>query len=383
MDSDEDEGNFARQGGQAIDLEGDFDSEEEVDDEMDDDDDEMPQPQQQVQQQPPRQQPPKQQPQQKGPSPGKKPGDVKGQVVDNQPFDLAVEVNDSEEIDSDEEGDEVHVGGPQQQQQQQQQKQNQQPAALQKKQVNEDDDDDEEEKAAPGAYNPAEYANLQVSSEVKDLFEYIQRYKPQKIDLDTKLKPFIPEYIPCVGEVDSFLKMPKPDGTKEDLGIIVLDEPSLNHEDKTVIELRYIQERNVVRATPMNVESIEHADKKPKEISRWIKSVQDLHKTRPPPTVNYTKQMPDIETLMQEWSPDMEQALREIPFPGPDIDMHPSDYARLICSMVDIPCHKLANNKSVVESLHVLFTLFSEFRSNQHFQNQNQDGMAGGDIGTF
>jgi hypothetical protein len=45
MDSDEDEGNFARQGGQAIDLEGDFDSEEEVDDEMDEDDDEMPQPQ--------------------------------------------------------------------------------------------------------------------------------------------------------------------------------------------------------------------------------------------------------------------------------------------------------------------------------------------------
>jgi hypothetical protein len=31
--------------------------------------------------------------------------------VENQPFDLAVEVNDSEEIDSDEEGDEVNVGG--------------------------------------------------------------------------------------------------------------------------------------------------------------------------------------------------------------------------------------------------------------------------------
>ena len=79
-----------------------------------------------------------------------------------------------------------------------------------------------------------------MSSEVKELFEYIQRYKPQKIDLDTKLKPFVPEYIPSVGEVDAFLKMPKPDGTKEDLGIAVLDEPALNPEDKTVIELRYI-----------------------------------------------------------------------------------------------------------------------------------------------
>ena len=108
------------------------------------------------------------------------------------------------------------------------------------KQKSDEDDDEDEEKAVPGAYNPAEYANLQVSSDVKDLFEYIQRYKPQKIDLDTKLKPFIPEYIPSVGEVDAFLKMPKPDGTKEDLGITVLDEPALNHEDKTVIELRYI-----------------------------------------------------------------------------------------------------------------------------------------------
>ena len=38
--------------------------------------------------------------------------------------------------------------------------------------------------------------------------------------------------------------------------------------------------------------------------------------------------------------------------------------------MLDIPVHKLANNKSLIESLHVLFTLFSEFRQNQHFKNQ-------------
>ena len=75
--------------------------------------------------------------------------------------------------------------------------------------------DGEEDKDVPGTYNPAEYANLQVSQDVKDLFEYIQRYKPQKLDLDTKLKPFIPDYVPAVGEVDACLKMPKPDGTKD------------------------------------------------------------------------------------------------------------------------------------------------------------------------
>ena len=38
-----------------------------------------------------------------------KPADVKGDKVEDQPFDLAVDVNDSEEIDSDEEEDEVNV----------------------------------------------------------------------------------------------------------------------------------------------------------------------------------------------------------------------------------------------------------------------------------
>ena len=172
--------------------------------------------------------------------------------------------------------------------------------------------------------------------------------------------------------------MPKPDGSKEDLGITQLDEPALNCEDKTVLELKYVQSKNVVRATPMSVESIENADKKPKDISRWINSVQDLHKTRPPPTVNYTKQMPDFDQLMAELPPEMEQALKDMAFPGPEIDMDSNYYARVILSMLDIPVHKLANNKSLIESLHILFTLFSEFRSNQHFKNQEANGNAGG-----
>lgn len=93
---------------------------------------------------------------------------------------------------------------------------------------------------------------------MKDLFEYIGRYKPQKIELDTKLKPFIPDYIPAVGEVDAFLKMSKPDGQKEDLGINTLDEPSLNHEDKTVLEMKYIQGLHITsNNVPVTVDSVQ------------------------------------------------------------------------------------------------------------------------------
>jgi intraflagellar transport protein 46 len=78
--------------------------------------------------------------------------------------------------------------------------------------------------------------------------------------------------------------------------------------------------------------------------------------------------MPDFDDhLMIEMLPELEQALKNIKFPGGEIDIHTSDYARMVLTMLDIPVHKLANNKSLIESLHVLFTLFSTFRSNQHF----------------
>lgn len=44
--------------------------------------------------------------------------------------------------------------------------------------ADDDDEDGDDDKEVPGTYNPVDYANLQVSSEIKDLFEYIQRYKP-------------------------------------------------------------------------------------------------------------------------------------------------------------------------------------------------------------
>jgi len=80
---------------------------------------------------------------------------------------------------------------------------------------------------------------LQVSQEVKELFKYITRYKPEHKELDTKLRPFIPDYIPSVGEVDAMLKMDRPDGKDEALGLNHLDEPALNQSKKAKLDLIY------------------------------------------------------------------------------------------------------------------------------------------------
>lgn len=57
------------------------------------------------------------------------------------------------------------------------------------------------------AYDSTKYDSLNVSPEIKNLFSFITFYTPQMIEINTKLKPFIPDYIPAVGDVDAFIKV--------------------------------------------------------------------------------------------------------------------------------------------------------------------------------
>ena len=63
------------------------------------------------------------------------------------------------------------------------------------------------------------------------------RFTPIEVQLDTKLKPFIPSYLPSVGEVDAFLKVPRPDNAPEELGLTVMDEPTTKGVDKYILEM--------------------------------------------------------------------------------------------------------------------------------------------------
>jgi len=213
-----------------------------------------------------------------------------------------------------------------------------------------------------------------VSAEVRELFQYIGRYKPHNIELDTKLKCFIPDYIPAVGEIDAFLKVPRPDGRVDELGLSVLDEPAASQSDPTVLDLQLRAISKKSNLAEMVVRSIDNADKNPKEIQKWIQSINDLHRQKPNPQVHYTKAMPDIESLMEEWPPEVEQGLKQIVhLPGADLDLDLKDYARVVCSIMDIPVYH-----NVIESLHVMCTLYREFKNNQHFQNIVRGQQGGG-----
>ncbi|XP_026564813.1 intraflagellar transport protein 46 homolog isoform X1 [Pseudonaja textilis] len=230
----------------------------------------------------------------------------------------------------------------------------------------EDEDDEDDEHGAPleGAYNSADYDYLPVSLEVKELFQYIRRYSSQMIDLEHKLKPFIPDFIPAVGDIDAFLKVPRPDGKPDNLGLLMLDEPSTKQSDPTVLSLWLTEnskQHNV--AQQVKVKSLENAEKNPKAVDSWIESISELHHCKPPATVHYARPMPDIDTLMQEWSPEFEELLGKVSLPTADIDCSLAEYTDMICAMLDIPVYK-----GHIQPLHTLFSLYSEFKNSQHFK---------------
>ncbi|RHZ16199.1 hypothetical protein DYB37_011854, partial [Aphanomyces astaci] len=222
----------------------------------------------------------------------------------------------------------------------------------------------------PGAYKESDFAHLKVTQDIRELFQYIGRFKSQDIELETRLKCFVPEYIPAIGDMDTFLKIPRPDNEADQLGLKVLDEPTIAQSDATVLDLQ-LRATSKKKHGDIVVRSIEHAEKNVKEIDRWIKSIADLHRTKPPPQVHYTKTMPDIETLMQVWPDEFEELLAKTQLPHADLDVTVDQYTRVICAILDIPVYK-----NVYESLHVLFTLYLEFRSNQHFMNYEVDNTA-------
>ncbi len=85
--------------------------------------------------------------------------------------------------------------------------------------------------------------------------------------------------------------------------------------------------------------------------------------------------MPDIDTLMQEWPPEFEELLKQVDLPTADMEIPLEQYVDIVCTILDIPVHK-----SRIQALHVLFTLYSEFKNSQHFKalaegNQLDNGM--------
>ncbi|KAJ0173476.1 hypothetical protein K1T71_010625 [Dendrolimus kikuchii] len=239
---------------------------------------------------------------------------------------------------------------------------------------------------ADGAYDPKHYQDLKIPPEMENIFQYIMKYTPQKIDIDLKLQPFVPEYVPAVGDIDAFIKVTTPAcnvranklGEQvlehiDNLGLTVLDEPAAEQSDSALLhlQLRAISKTNTSKSAVLT-KKIENAERNPKAIERWIKDVSELHLSKPAPTVTYANKMPDIDILMEEWPDSMEQTLNEVGFPPPTLDCSLAQYLALVCGLLDIPVHGETLDDTI-HSLHLLFSLYSAVRNNQLYAEREKE----------
>ena len=142
----------------------------------------------------------------------------------------------------------------------------------------------EEMPVPEGLYDPAKYA---VSAEIKELFQHITRYKAHNIELETRMRPFIPDYIPAVGDIDPFIKIPRPDGKTDNLGLVTLDEPASVQSDPTVLTLQLRAVTKCARALPTALPTVD-PPAPPRPIARalsllWSTAPQLLTGAFPPP----------------------------------------------------------------------------------------------------
>jgi len=223
--------------------------------------------------------------------------------------------------------------------------------------------------ASPGNFSPrpnnAYFPSTGVSNpELAKLFGLISEFKPQPIELSPHFKPFLSDLIPAIGSIDAFIKIPRPDEETEQLGLVILDEPTIGCSDPQIMKMQLREKYGIVTGNEGDgyvgfIKDLEHNQK---ALDTFLESYEEMCRNRPAPSMVYSSQMPDLEELMAEWPEELEKALSSIPVPPSDVDLSLEEYAKVICAMLDIPV-----KGNMVESLHLLFTLYQIFDENHHF----------------
>jgi len=205
-----------------------------------------------------------------------------------------------------------------------------------------------------------------LSPEIRSLFESIGDYEPRKYEIKTELKCFIPDFIPAIGDPDPFLKIPRPDGESDGLGLLVIDEPGLNQSDVPVLDLRLrtmMKKKMAISGANATIQSIENASKNPQEVDKWIASVEKFHRSKPALELLYKPEMVNVNDVMKPLCRELIEAL-DTDLEGaldPDLDLSLEQYAALLCNLLDIPLKKDEGKTTLAHGIHILFSQYLEY----------------------
>lgn len=232
-----------------------------------------------------------------------------------------------------------------------------------------------------GGFNPANAAGLQsysprsnnddfgfrVPAELSDLWAKMSEFQPPDLEIAPHFKPFLPELNPSIGAIDAFIKVPRPDGEQDVLGLTVLDEPTIGCSNPQILKMQLREKFGITGGAKESdgyIGSIRNPFQNIKELQSFIDSYDEISRNRAAPNMTYSFKVPDIEELMEPWADEMETALASLPLPGADLDLTLEEYARVICALLDIPV-----KGNLVESVHLLFTLYQQFKECNYFKN--------------
>ncbi|OHT00258.1 hypothetical protein TRFO_33081 [Tritrichomonas foetus] len=208
------------------------------------------------------------------------------------------------------------------------------------------------------------------SPELAALFAQISNFQPNELEITPHFKPFLPELVPSIGAIDAFIKIPRPDAQLDDLGLVVLDEPSIGQMDPQIFKMELREKFGVVSPGSQGdayIGSLKATDmQNSKALNSFLSSIEEIHRNRPPPSMTYSTKMPEFEELMEVWPDEIEEMLKTVPIPGADMDLSVEEYVRVICAILEIPV-----KGNMVESLYHLFSLFAQFEGNTYFQSQD------------
>jgi intraflagellar transport protein 46 len=198
------------------------------------------------------------------------------------------------------------------------------------------------------------------------MFDLIAVFDPRQIDLAIPWKPFIPQLKPAIGVIDPFIKIPRPDGNVEPLGLVTVDEPSISQSNPLILKMHLRERHGLVSPDDMGDGYhgfVKRREDNRKQIGDWLEFLDEVHSRRPPPGMIYKSAMPDVHCLMEPWPDELEDFFASTRLSLLDMDLTFEEHAAVILAILDIP-----NNGNLVESLHCLFSLFAEFSANSYFR---------------
>ncbi|KAH8271843.1 hypothetical protein KR044_007914 [Drosophila immigrans] len=222
---------------------------------------------------------------------------------------------------------------------------------------------------------PDKWEQLPLQPELKEIFPYILKYTPQTIETPYHLQPFIPEFVPAVGDVDAMLKVQAPallqpqrqrelDEQLQRLGLMLLDEPSGTQSEPSLLNMKLRSVLSGSRgANPRHggaySATLVPTARSPKDIERWIGEVEQVHMTQ---SMYDAQPRKDIDGLLEHWphsfaeaatKDQLDQAYRSCLQQQSTL----GDYVRVLCERFGVE-GPLETQSDYIHSVQTLFALY-------------------------